>query len=80
MVRFWCRAGQQYLDTHPDVKVHGYFDDVFEWFVCNLFYRTIEDFRKDYPRIDSNSMDLFGGSGKDCRTFLESYFKIKLDF
>ena len=80
MVRFWCHAGKEYLDSHPKVKVHEYFDDVFEWFVCNLFYASIKDFRVDYPREDNAPMDLFGDEKKDCKSFLEDYFNVNLDF
>ena len=70
MVRFWVRAGQEYMDSHPDVKTHQYFSDAFEWFVCNLFYDSIENFRKDY---------VFG-SGASCKEFLEGYFGVDLNF
>lgn len=50
MVKFWCDNGQEYLRTHPHVKVAEWFDDAYEWFVCNLFYKSIEDFRQEWPR------------------------------
>ena len=74
MVRFWCRYGQRYLDTHPDVKVHEHFTDVYEWFVCNLFCRSIEEFRARF--IDCG---LFGGR-VDCKRYLEDYFGVDLSF
>ena len=74
MVRFWCRYGQRYLDTHPDVKVHEHFADVYEWFVCNLFCRSIEEFRARF--VDGG---LFGGR-VDCKRYLEDYFGIDLMF
>lgn len=84
-VRFWCRYGQRYLDTHPDVKTHEYFDDVFEWFTCNLFYKSIEEFRKQWPRRSEIgggiSLSLFDNAEnrQTCKQFLESYFGISLD-
>ena len=85
MVRFWCRYGQRYLDTHPDVKTHEYFDDVFEWFTCNLFFTSIEEFRKEWPRRSEIgggiSLSLFDDAEnkQTCKQFLESYFGISLD-
>lgn len=78
MVRFWCRYGQRYLDSHPDVKTHEYFDDVFEWFTCNLFYRSIDEFRVDWSKHVDGQMDLFS-QGRSCKSFLEDYFGIRLD-
>lgn len=86
MVRFWCRCGKRFLDTHPHVKTHTYFDDVFEWFVCNLFFRSIEDFRNEWPRRSvanggGISLSLFADveNGQTCKQFLESYFGVSLD-
>lgn len=70
MVRFWCRYGQKYLDTHPNVKTREYFSGVFEWFVCNLFFKSIEDFRRKWPN----------GSEDECKAFLEKQFGVNLDF
>lgn len=70
MVRFWCRYGKIYLDSHPDVKTHQYFSDVFEWFVCNTFYNTFDDFRDRF----AHDCD-----GKSAKEYLESYFNISLE-
>ena len=71
-LRFWARLGAEYLRTHPNIATHKYFDDVYEWLVCELFYDSIEKFRFDYPRGGG----LFGVD--DCRVRLENYFGIKL--
>lgn len=84
-VRFWCRYGKKYMETHPHVKVCEYFDDVFEWFVCNTFFRSIEDFRKQWPRRSeigggiSSSLFDDAENRQTCKQFLESYFGISLD-
>lgn len=77
MVKFWCRNGQIYLDSHPDVQVSKMFADVYEWFVCNTFYRDYDSFRADWPdgRVSGSGMGLFS-LNRDCKQFLEEYFKI----
>jgi len=70
MVRFWCRYGQRYMNTHPNVKTHEHFSDVFEWFVCNTLYRDIGAWEKNWPS-DSG--------GKTAKEYLEDYFGISLD-
>lgn len=85
MVRFWCRAGKRFMDGHPDSYVHGLFDDVFEWFVCELFYGgDIDAFRVVYPRCSSpvigQQLDMFSSLGSGCREFLEQRFGIDLSF
>lgn len=70
MVRFWCRWGKQYFDTHPDVKTHEYFSDVFEWFVCNTFYNDMDDYNRKWEH---------DRDGKTAKEFLEEYFSISLD-
>jgi hypothetical protein len=70
MVRFWCRWGKQYFDSHPDVKTHEYFSDVFEWFVCNTFYKDMDDYNSKWEH---------DRDGKSARKFLEEYFYISLD-
>ena len=78
MVKFWCRNGQIYLDSHPDVQVAKMFADVYEWFVCNTFYKDYDSFRAEWPdgRVSGGNMGLFS-LNRDCKQFLEEYFKIK---
>ena len=74
-LRFWCRIGAEYMRTHPDAQCHKYFKDVYEWMVCDLFYDSVQAFRRDY---DSPVLSLFDDVKKDCKRRLEDYFGIKL--
>ena len=67
MVRFYIRNGAEYWRTHPDSSLCEYFADVYEQFVCDVFCKDIEDFRKRF-------------CGIDCKSFLEGEFGISLDF
>lgn len=70
MVRFYCRYGKKYMESHPHVKVCSDFADVYEWFTCSLFYNNdINKFRVDFPCGSMNA-----------RAYLEQEFAIKLDF
>lgn len=79
MVRFWCRNGQRYLDSHPNARVSQMFADAYEWFVCNVFYRDYDHFREEWPdmRLSSGNVGLFSPD-TDCKRYLEDYFKITL--
>lgn len=70
MVRFWCRYGKQYLDSHPNVKVHEHFKDAFEWFACNTLYNELGDFKDNWEH------DRQGMSAKE---YLEKFFSVSLD-
>jgi 3'-phosphoadenosine 5'-phosphosulfate sulfotransferase (PAPS reductase)/FAD synthetase len=74
MVRFYLRYGAEYLRLHPQVKTSEYFQNVYEWFVCDVFCKDMEDFRVRFK----SGADLFGHGGVNCRLFLEDYFKIDL--
>ena len=73
-VRFWCKAGKEFLDAHPNSKIHTYFANVFEWFVCNLFYDTIDDFRQKFLGVGLFANEV------DSKTYLEGVFGVDLDF
>lgn len=70
LVRAWCRALRYYLDTHKNSVANNNFQDEFEMFAHNLFYRTSKDFK--YAK---NSM-----FGSDFKKMLEDYFAINLDY
>lgn len=69
MVRAYLRAGQRFLDTHPDTVVNKKYDDVYEWFVRDLFYDSEQDWQ------EANN-GLF--AKPDYKSFLEGYFHIDL--
>ena len=62
MVKLYVRYGQQWLDTHPNVKSHENFDNAFEMFVGTLFYESKSAFQ-------SAKNGLFGTI--DCKKILE---------
>lgn len=67
MLRFYVRYGQRYMDSHPNAKTHEYFRDVYEWLVCDLFYKDVESWKsKNIPTMSAKKR-------------LEDYFCINLD-
>ena len=69
MVKAYIRAGQKYRDTHPDTKFTTGFDNIYDAFVCFLFY----DSKKQW---EQSRQGLFGQ--QDSKAFLEEKFNIKL--
>lgn len=72
-IKLWIKAGQKFLDTHPNAKTAQYFDgDACKWFYMNLFYsREFETF------FQKDRTDLWGNR-PNYKELLEKYFKIKL--
>lgn len=70
MVVLWIRNGKKYYDSHPKLKSAVYFKNVYERFVCNVFFETYEKFRKALG-------GMFGEV--DCKKWIENYFNVKLD-
>lgn len=73
-VRFWCKAGAEFLASHPDSNINSYFSDVYEWFVCNLYFDSIEEFR-----AKRGGKGLFESEQVDCKAYLEQTFNVNLD-
>lgn len=69
LVKMWIKAGQRYIDAHPNTKVAQIYGNAYEMFVKHLFFDTI----KDYYEARS---DMFGWI--DCKKKLEEYFGIEL--
>lgn len=69
LVKAWCRAGQKWMDNHPNVKANMKFGNVYRLFTYHVFFKSYQDF------IEGTS-GFFGNV--DCKEFLENYFKIKL--
>lgn len=73
MVKLWIRGVYKYALKHKEDEkssVHKYFNgNVYEWFTMQLFCNSMEDFNKKF------GANMFEGK-INCKTFLESYFKI----
>lgn len=69
MLRFYCRYGKQYLQSHKDVSYQKMFNDVYEWMVCELFYKDYDTFKKN-ANLKPN----------EAKALLENYFNINLTF
>ena len=69
MVRFYIKAGQKYMDTHKNSKIHNKCEDAIELFYYNFFCDSDDDWR----------LAKSGFFGKpDFKKFLEDYFDVKL--
>lgn len=69
LVKMWIKAGQRYIDAHPNTKAAKIYGNGYEMFVKHLFYDTISDFYNARG-------GMFGWI--DCKRTLEDYFKIQL--
>lgn len=72
MMKAWLRAGQKWWDAHPNSRSRLKFNDVYELFVHDFFYRTYEKFRSDF------SDGLFAEQRLTAKEWLEKYFNVKL--
>lgn len=70
LLKAWLRAGVNHTHTHTLAKFDG---DAFKAFVCNVFFRSYEDFQ---TAISNN---LFY-ENYDCKKYLEIYFNTKFNF
>lgn len=73
-VRFWCKAGAEFLATHPDSSANARFANVYEWFVANVFCDSIKEFDEKFRGVG-----LFAEK-TDCKVYLEDYFGADLNF
>lgn len=69
LVRAWLRAGKVWWDTHPNSKLRGLSDDIYEAFAARTFYDRLSD-------MTANKISLFP---TDWKAELEQYFGVKLD-
>lgn len=69
MVKAYIRAGQKYRDTHPDTKFTTSFDNIYDAFVCFLFY----DSKMQWEQSRNGLFEPV-----DSKAFLEETFNIKL--
>jgi phosphoadenosine phosphosulfate reductase len=68
MVKAYIRAGQKYIDTHPDGKLASRYANAYDWFVCDVFF----DHRYQWEQSRQGMFE-----PQDSKKFLEDYFKIK---
>ena len=68
-VKAWVKAGQTYLDTHPQTVAARTYANGAEFFVRTVYF----DYNREYDKFMNN---LFGKT--DCKKFLEDYFNITL--
>lgn len=71
IAKAYLRAGQRFMDTHPDSSACQKYDSVYEWFTRDVFYSS----NADWNRV---STGLFGKP--DFKKFLEDKFGIDLTF
>ena len=71
LIRMWLRAGQKYLDTHPNNRIAEYYNDVYEWMAMQIFCDTVHEFKEKF------GPNLFYGK-VDCKKYLEDYFNFDL--
>lgn len=69
LAKAYIRAGQRFMDTHPDSITCKRYDNIYEWFTRDIFYSSDEDWNKV-------SAGLFGKP--DFKKFLEGKFGIDL--
>lgn len=72
MVKLYIRAAQKFLDTHPDSKIFEYVVDAYEYFVLNVYCKSVNDFMRSVK-----GENIFG-TKIDCKEFLQQQFNIKL--
>ena len=72
MLKAWLLWGGRSLMRRNLRNKHLFFADVYEWFVFELFYGNVNDFR--------NSKQSIFGDSVDYRKFLEDYFGVDLSW
>lgn len=71
MLRFYVRAAEKYLQTHPNSKIGKIFNNPYDWLTSQLFCDGERQFRQQFgPTMFDD--------GIDCKQFLEQQFNIKL--
>lgn len=71
MVGFYIKNGQKFLERHPTAKNAKRFENVYDWFVYDVFRDLYKDIEERFrPDIFNEKLD--------SKAFIETYFKIKL--
>ena len=69
MVKAYIRAVQKFRDSHPDSKIQRRYENVYEWFVRDVFYDR-------QWQWEQSQGGMFGNP--DYKKFFEEYFNITL--
>lgn len=69
IAKAYLRAGQKFLDTHPNCKAQEKYESVYEWFTRDVFFARNEEW-------DAVSKSIFGKP--DFKKFLEDKFGTNL--
>ena len=69
MVKAYIRAGQKFLDTHPNSMTASEYTNVYAWFYRDVLCRSQSDY-------DASKNGLFGST--NYKQYLEDYFLIDL--
>ena len=74
MARFYIKAAQKYLETHPNNKIAKVFNgNVYDWFTSQIFCDGERQFREEF-----GASPIFGNDAIDTKAFLEKEFGIEL--
>lgn len=74
MVRFYIKAAQKYLETHPNNKITKLFNgNAYDWFTSQVFCDDERQFRQLF-----GASPIFGNDTIDTKIYLENQFGIKL--
>ena len=74
MARYYIKAAQKYLETHPNNKITKLFNgNAYDWFTSQVFCDGERQFREQFGETS-----LFGNDAIDTKSFLENEFGIKL--
>ena len=74
MARFYIKAAQKYLETHPNNKITKMFNgNVYDWFTSQVFCDGEHQFREVF-----GASPIFGNDAIDTKAFLEKEFGIDL--
>lgn len=71
LVKAWVRNGLIWWNNHPNVASHKTYESIYELFVSNVFFKSLEE----------TKLAVNGGFFEkiDCKNFLEDYFNIKFE-
>lgn len=74
MARFYIKAAQKYIETHPNYKITKMFNsNAYDWFTSQVFCDGERQFREKFGETS-----LFGNDAIDTKAFLEKEFGIDL--
>lgn len=69
LLRAYIRAGQTYMDTHPQASLHKKYNNAYEYMARELFFNKQEE----WEQYKNGLFETI-----DCKEFMEKYFNAKL--